>query len=254
MFNLWLKIKNLYRYWFDITKEGTDLDYSKLSEVTKLSHHNITKTFVWDNLGYHPENLEQWYNRECVRITDNIFYIDSRFEPKTFPNGIYIKYAVGVAISKRLVNVNEYVECEIFIPKANGQWFAFWLSGSVKWPPEIDIVEGYSRRDNYKDYKKFQPNLHYRKGDGLKKKSIGAVDRPLPKTLKGRFVKFGLLWKKDRIEWYYNGYLVKVLTNKNILLYMNEPLRLKINSGIQAVYNPQDTTTIFKNIKIYRIG
>ncbi|MDV7391487.1 family 16 glycosylhydrolase, partial [Arthrospira platensis SPKY1] len=115
--------------------------------------------------------------------------------------------------------------------------------------PEIDVVEAYSKDDNYNDYKRFQPNVHY--GNGF---MIGAVNIPLPKSLfySSAPIKFGVEWQPDYMKFYYNGYLVKVIYDKKVLDSMNQPMRVIINSSVQESMCASDTITAFTSPKIYQ--
>lgn len=250
MINLILKLKSEWRWIWDNTKQGKGADLSKY-KLKEVLDKDITKDFDWfykdngDYLPYHPEYLHHWYDKKSIIQNGTTFKLPIKRNPKTF-NGIYFPFSGAVLQSKKAYRY-AYFEAEIIVPKAHGHWPAFWLTGVNTWPPEIDIVEAYSRNDWYNSFRKFNSNVHY--GN---KNQIGASSHPIPEGLSGKPVKFAVLWEEDRIEWYYNGHLVRRIKDRKVLDYMNQPMRVVITTSMQPQYSVTDGYTTFSNIKIYQ--
>ena len=174
-----------------------------------------------DNIDFTEEGLKlhQHYN---PRTTD---YWDG----KTY-NTIY---DVGFLTSKKLFGYGIF-EFDIILPKGTGLWPAVWLTGFESWPPEIDLIEAYSDNDSkYNDDVKTnafygtQENLHDIKG----RKTIPIKNYDDVLNMK-------LVWTKDKIEYYYNDFRVRTITDKKILKwYLDKKMYLVLNL---ATRNPKD--------------
>jgi hypothetical protein len=241
--NIWLLSKNQYRRFVNQTKQGNDFDYSRYKLVSTLTDLTTYNGYSWGQ--YHPDQLWQYFDDDMVKYEDGVFLLRTLKKPKQFDD-IVIPFATGV-VSSSHTYMYGYFETDIFFPTSNQQWPAFWLTGSITWPPEIDVVEAYSKNDDYGGYRRFQPNIHY--GDKMK---IGAINIPLPKSLCQDYIKFGMEWQADYIKFYYNGYLVKVVYDKKVLDAMNQPMRVIINSAVQQSDGAGNSVTAFTSPKIYQ--
>lgn len=245
--NIFLRLLSELRRLFKIRKPI-------LLNTHNLTFHDFNIGYKWaKEKPYHPNNLSQYYDSSCVIIRDPYRpIITSEKKPKCFHIGdsiVTIPYATGVLESKKTFKYG-YFEAELNFPIGDGQWPAFWLTGENSWPPEIDIVEGYSKDDNYKKNRRFQSNIHYI-DDNNYNRMIKAKNHPLLKR-NGEWHKFGLHWTEDFIKFYYDDYLVRVVTDKKVLDKMNQPMHIMFNSAIQPDYNiPQISTFLIKNIKYF---
>src|SRR5690606_24881745 len=114
----------------------------------------------WGN--YHPGDLKQWYDPEAIKITekgleltitDNTLdvnrYVVDGIERDNLPV-VKIPHGVGIITSKEGYGYGFY---RIVYVQAKGVylWPAIWMTGVNSWPPEIDIMESYSKKNkNYK--------------------------------------------------------------------------------------------------------
>ncbi len=256
MIDIWLNIQAWWRRWRNITGRGAGPDLSGYKLKETLSVTNVNYGFHWYHkddgtyLPIHPEEDWQYHNNDCISIKDDLFELALKRLPKTYQAHLY-PYAKAVIESKQTY-LYGYFECEMLLPEKAGQWPAFWATAKDKWPCEIDFTEAYSRSDNYKDYRKMQSNVHYETESGEYKK-LGAKDHPMPPAaIKNKFFHVGVIWEPDRIEWWYHGYLVRVLTDKAILKALELPMFVHINSGCQPQYQIEDSVTLFRNVKVYQ--
>ncbi len=248
MINLCLYIKSLWRRWHHITRPGPGPDIKGWPLVEYLDATNTYKGFEWapDDRPYHPDYAVQWFDPACVQITNTQFACSVVNKPRNF-NGMLVDWAIGLVQSKAAWQYG-YFESMIKMPLKRGQWPADWLTGETNWPPEIDTVEGYSRSDEYRKLRKFQSNVHFMHNG--KKRVIRAKDHPIPKGLRGEWVKYATLWLPDKIEWWYNGYLVRRETRRHVLAAMNEPMRRVLNSAVQLP--TEESVTLFDHVKVFQ--
>jgi len=249
--NLILRLLSEIRRLFRI-KRSRDFDNF---EYLKVSDFRFGYTWAQDK-PYHPNNLSQYFDPTCIIYHQGSQYsypitIKAAHRPKSFKDdfgdSFIIPYATGVLESKRSFMFG-FFEAELSFPLGNGQWPAFWLTGSHSWPPEIDIVEGYSKTDGYNGMRRFQSNIHYKCGGN--NRNIGAKNHPLINDVNKVWHKFGLLWTDKVIEFYYDDYLVRRITDKNILDKMNQPMHIILNSAIQIDSSPSSLSILMiKNIK-----
>lgn len=172
---------------------------------------------------FHPGALYQYYGRPeegFVQLHPEGLRLLQRYQPKKFYNidrEISIPHGVGLVVSKKYFKYG-YFECEAKLPKGVGLWPAIWLSDYKTWPPEIDILEGYSNdRGKYKS--KLETNIHY--GVEVNKMSSGASKHILRNPDKS-YHKYGVSWTQNSIKFYYDGWLVRVVTDKKILDWLNK--------------------------------
>jgi beta-glucanase (GH16 family) len=252
MDNFLLQVKQRGRRILNISRYGNEINLNNFVLKEKLTQDNLIFGYSWasESEPYHPDKLIEYYDKSAVEFDNDIIKLKTIKDPKLFNIGgiLYsMPYKVGVLRSTNKY-FHGYFECSIKLDEGRMIWPAFWLTGSINWPPEIDVIEAYSKTDNYGVMERLQSNVHYR--ENTIKKSIKGQNHPLPKSLKDSFVRYGVLWEDDKVEFYYNGYLVRRVTDKKILSLLNEPMVVIINTAIQDVKS-SDSTTEFKNILIY---
>ncbi len=256
--NFILSILVWIRYWLGIVKEG---DYPKHLKgyklTTMLNCKNTCKGHEWGD--FHEDNHTQYWTPTSVKWAENKVQCTVKYAPQSFvhvdkynnKHAIVIPWATGVVRSIQSFMYG-YFEALITFPIASGQWPAFWLTSSIGWPPEIDIVEGYSKGDLYERGKRLQSNIHYRKEDAGPIYRIKAINHPMPLKLLDRPIKIGVLWTPDKVDFYYNGYLVRRITDKKVLSRLNTPMVVILNSAIQIEHHPSAASTTFKNVQIWQ--
>jgi hypothetical protein len=141
------------------------------------------------------------------------------------PNGVvyYPDCAMGLVSSKFHFKYGR-LDVEAILPKGKGLWPAIWTTAYDSWPPEIDIVEGYSEdRDNYGNLIipgiRLQSNVHYREGEN--NRSIGGRNHWVWKNPTKHKIKYSLVWAPDRIEIFYDDCKVRSVKDEKILEEFN---------------------------------
>lgn len=253
MENIFLILKNWFRIITNQHKSGNDFNYNDYYFYERLNKEKLVFGYYWqsEEQPFHRDKLIEYYDQSAIEFDGGMISLKTKKDPKKFKfegRDIVIPYKVGVLRSKSTYKYG-YFEATIRLPKGNMLWPAFWLTGEFSWPPEIDVLEAYSKKDNYNNLSRLQSNIHY--VDNGNKKSIKSNNHPLPPSLDNCFIKYGLLWEKDKIEFYYNGYLVRKITDKKVLNAMNEPMYVIINSAIQSE-DASDSITDFVGIKVYK--
>ena len=255
--NFILSILVWFRYWLGITKLGKYPSLSGYTATTILDCTNTHKGHEWGD--FHENNHTQYWAPTCVKWAGNKVQCAVKYAPQSFvhvdkylnKHAIIIPWATGVVRSIQSFMYG-YFQATIKFPIANGQWPAFWLTSSIGWPPEIDIVEGYSKGDSYGAGQRLQSNIHYREEDNGPIYRIKAVNHPVPLKLLDTEVIVGMLWTPDKVEFYYNGYLVRRVTDKKVLSRLNTPMVVILNSAIQMEHHPNESVTTFKNVQIWQ--
>jgi hypothetical protein len=161
-------------------------------------------------------------------------------------------YAIGCVSTKKSFKYG-WFEVEAKLPKAKGQWTAFWLHGLETWPPEIDIFESYNKTGVVEA----KPNIHFGQGKNWQdgKRDMGQPDIKLgrPET---RWVKYACHWTEDWIRFYYDGYLIQECTIKKALKQNEQEQYIILNNGCEnpdsLKFSPDESTVLFRNLKVYQ--
>ncbi|MDY7101849.1 MAG: glycoside hydrolase family 16 protein [Actinomycetota bacterium] len=145
-----------------------------------------------------PNGEEQWYLDEQVHVTDGAVHLVAEDEPVegVAPDGTAttFDYRSALITTDRGFHFRYgYVEIEARVPFDAGLWPALWLLPSDgSWPPEIDILEVFGRRDGLLGF-----TFHGESGDKPEHRTtISGLDDVHT---------YGLLWLPDRIQWFVDG-------------------------------------------------
>ncbi len=211
---------------------------------------------------YHPNKTYCYYDRTAIDINDkDELILKTQYNPKKFKNpDIEIPIGVGLVSCKEKFGYG-YFELEAKLPTGKNLWPAFWMSPDQSWPPEIDVLEAYSRSNkhffhfNIKNplgFWKVETNFHC--GKEPDNYSLGAKTHWLGwRNPSKHFNKFGCLWTKDVIEISYNGRVVRAITDKKILSeYHGKTMNVKINAHVDAnvdINNHPTSKYIVRNFK-----
>ena len=193
----------------------------------------------------HHEKLHWWYDASCVSVdSDDNLHLTTRRNPKTFNiDGEQITSIVGVG----LVSCTHKFGHGTFsvtakLPVGANLWPAFWMWSWDSWPPEIDVLEGYSNQKgsyfnpSWKRVFGFwdvQTNLHYT--DGTNRHIGGETHWFGFKNPTRHFIKYEVDWDPEYVKFYYDGRLVRTVTDPNILMQLNQTtMNVVVNNGVTA--------------------
>ena len=217
-----------------------------------MSEKNI-ETFEWcghvwttcmeNNRLIHP--AAPWYYTDsgCASIDgDGVLSLTMRRNPTTLDwwNADWTEYtsynpviSCGLVRTVQPFRVGTRIECEVKAPAGSNLWFSLWLAACDRWPPEIDVFEGYTDADGdyrgrlslhpqfpfiHRDYR-LESCLHYNDRLGyhahLKARGVRASALNLP--LDTRWNRFRLDWRRDAITIEANGNRVRSVTDRKVL-------------------------------------
>lgn len=217
----------------------------------------------------HPIKPEWWYDPERVEIDDDgILHLKTKWNPKYINEEVgESQVGVGLISSTEKFKYGIY-EIEAKLPTGKGLWPAFWMWAWESYPPEIDVLEAYSDYANnmasfwngrlYEyfigKFWKVESNIHLidnsKEGNwtvGTRRNYIGF------KAPSKRFIKYKLIWLKDKIEIYYDGRLNRRETDRNILKqFDNVTMNVIINNGITGESIPEEVPESDFQVKYFK--
>lgn len=201
--------------------------------------------FNWGD--FHPDYPYQYYDNtgQSAFCKDNVLNLSIRKDSRDFICNyeiITIPYSTGLITSRKDFQYG-WFEASIKIPKGKYLWNSYWLGGSITWPPEADIFEGYSGNDGL--YKKrciknckIQPNLHFGNITDGSKSQYKPYDVRV-KNAADRFVTYVCHWEKEFIRIYYDRMLIFECKDKKILEYYNrktDKMMIILGNGLKPDY------------------
>lgn len=176
----------------------------------------------------HPEKPWAIYSNDCVSIDneDNlILTIKNTKQRDVFYTGL-----VSTTRNNPVFKYGEYTWIAK-MPIGKNLWPALWMWSWDSWPPEIDIVEGwtnniggYFKVSNKKPLLRWniQSNIHIKDGNNIQR------DFPefwnwsiMSKNPYKDFIEYTMKWYKDRVEFYYDKILVRTVKDNAIMDYIN---------------------------------
>jgi len=257
----WLELKSNVRYILGIKRKGAlvvPTEYNQVfsDDFTTPYQANWDTGAEWGIPPYHTSYLKQWYdNAQINQNTDGFVgaIFNAVMKPQYFPEiDTTIPVAIGVMRTKGSWKYGIFT-FRAKLPKGTYLWCALWLSGRWNWPPEIDLNESYS--DDTVDYhknKELKSNVHISDGTGGSI-SAGARTHRLPNKVTQDYVDYTVWWEADFIKIYYNGYLVRHITDRRILDGMFEEQRIIIGTGVQEGFDTDNLEPMaVRHVKVYQ--
>lgn len=182
----------------------------------------------WGN--YSETEETEYQDPECIIQQEDNVKLISKHEPKiNIFNNKTMKYARGNLYCKEIF-YSGAIEVVVNMKPAKYIWHApLWFVTIDKVLPEIDVSEVYCKGNLKKAGS--ETNIHYGQDYDKKKKKIGAKTHFLPNMF-NRDVSFGIIWNDKHIKIYYDGYLVRKITNKDILRRIKKGMVPIIGVGV----------------------
>lgn len=179
----------------------------------------------------HPDKPIVWYDESAVVLNDdNSIDLLSHWNPKKFRNllgnsDFFSDIGVGLISCTEKFEYG-YFELTAKLPTQAFAWPAFWMWSWDKWPPEIDVFEGYANRkgkywSSFWDilenrFWKVESNVHL--GKTPNNYNIGAHNHFLGyKSPSVVWNKYAVLWLPEEISFWYNDTLVRKIKERSIL-------------------------------------
>lgn len=195
----------------------------------------------------HPDKSHWWYDESQIEIVNGVLRLKTDYNPRYFSE-LNITSNIGVGLVSCLTEFSYgYFEIEAKLPFGNNLWPAFWMYSWYSWPPEIDILEGYSDKNpRYIERRSFlnlfgatyniETNIHYRVNEV--NKYIGGNKNRLAIDPTRNFIKYACDWQKDYIRFYYDDVLVREITDGNILSrFDGHKMNVILNNGVTSFVN-----------------
>lgn len=206
----------------------------------------------------HPTKLDWWYDESAVSIdSEGFLHLKTQQNPKLFKldNSIEVTSQIGaglISCTSRDFHWGTY-EIEAKLPTGKNLWPAFWMWSWNTWPPEIDIMEGYSNeKASYFRWRPLgfwnaQTNVHYTELENGTPRSIGGKARPFTfKNPAKEFIKYRLEWTPTSLLFYYGDRLVRKVTDPKIMEQLNATeMNVVINNGITQYLKGEDQASDF---------
>jgi beta-glucanase (GH16 family) len=227
--------------------------------MIKWSGYDWLQQERWGQI--HLEKPHWWYDHSCSFVDDfGQLNLLTKNNPKYFTElGITSSIGTGLVSCTERFSFGEF-EIEAKLPYGNNLWPAFWMWSWDSWPPEIDVLEGYS--DNNPNYFKFrlrspfgfwniQTNVHYTNGVN---KMLGGKNHCFGfKDPTKNFIKYSVIWERNSLRFYYGGKLVRKVTDKSILQQLSmTKMNVIINNGVTSevdLNSPTSSNFIIKYFK-----
>lgn len=201
----------------------------------------------------HPTKPKAWYDESAIEIKYCPLLECEQLILKTHKNPKYFKeldlevpVGVGLISCTKKFGYGHY-EIEARLPSGPNLWPAFWTWSFNSWPPEIDIIEGYSNNNgsyfNWNvdmikgNFWKVQTNIHL--GETPENYSIGSKNHWLGwKSPDKIFNKYSLTWTEAEVSIFFNDNLVRKITDKKTLNQLRgDQMNVIINNMVTSDVN-----------------
>ena len=198
---------------------------------------------------------------DAVTVNEKNVELDVLYDPKTVMidgSEAFRVWNVGMVSSYEPIKYGN-LHVVFKLPRGRNLWPAIWLADNETWPPEIDIVEGWTnnRLDSNKCYRKMCgkipvpftndifPSLHY--GNSVethKTKSYRNLFKGTCSSLLNveEVNDCHLIWEPDRITVFWNFDIVLDETDKDILSWFNTSngMRIILNNYVTNDFTNDD--------------
>ena len=220
----------------------------------------------------HTKKPDMWNDPSAIEIDeDETLHLFAKFNPKKFTqispildSTEEILSIVGFGLISCTTQFSHGLfEIEAKLPKGPYTWPAFWCWAFESYPPEIDILEGYSnKRGSYFNWShrflvgkfwRVNSNIHLKdkvkdstKGgmndDGTYRYQLGAKSHWLGwKRPDKIFNKYSLLWTPNEISILFNNKKVRTITDQPTLdQFKDKTMNIIINNSVQDKYLQTD--------------
>lgn len=201
----------------------------------------------------HPQKSNSWFGPETVTIDNDVMYLDIKNIPRDFDEGTK-PWCVGLVTAQERLSYGTY-KWKAKLPCGVNLWPALWVTAHDTWPPEIDMIEGYTYPGNY-DYiqncinTNIKANVHYHNTRNV---HVSVHAKAIPTIIYKLFKKksgideYSFTWTENYIKFYFNGIRFRTVRKKKALADLNENpevypiMNLEINNDFSSkdyIYKP----------------
>ena len=208
----------------------------------------------------HPDNPYSYYSENHIKWESGVGLklLAEKVDPREVmgPEGSihHPECALGL-VSSRFHFKYGKLSVEAILPNGMGLWPAIWTTAVDSWPPEIDILEGYSQRSpNYGNCiipgMRLQSNVHYRKPEGGRS-HIRGKNHWMWSDPSKKIIKYSLVWTEKEISIYYDDKMARKVTDPLILNDFNSSAGqiIVLNNAIQPnEWDGKSSSLIIKSL------
>jgi len=187
----------------------------------------------------HPQWPFTYASKNCISVEDGNLVLINKYEPK---DGIqwagqplefeyHTTYKHGeISLKEKFVYGVYEIRCKV--PKGDFAITAFWLASGNS--IEIDMFEFFPKGNN-KNTKEQKITVHWPIKDPKlfpKDRNMSPKDYKLSYDITEEFHTYTLIWEKDKMDFLFDGILMRSIINKKLLKVHNEPATLIIGNGV----------------------
>jgi hypothetical protein len=212
----------------------------------------------------HPDKPIVWYDETAVKkIDETEIHLFSHWNPKKFRNlfgnvDIFSDIGIGLISCTERFSYGKF-SIEAQLPTAPFSWPAFWMWSWDKWPPEIDVFEGYSNRNGRywssigdileNRLWKVKSNIHL--GKTPDNYSIGDKTHFLGYQHPNKvWNKYSVIWTPTEISFWYNDTLVRWVKDERVLSQLRDTtMNVIINNSIYKKHKSHESTVGVMKVK-----
>lgn len=207
----------------------------------------------------HPNPQHVWYaNENETKVINDTVVLGVNNDAKFFGGEVNHTKDFGCGcISSFEHFLYGHFYFEYTLPIGIHLWPAIWLSGVDNWPPEIDIVEGWSGDGyfipNQPNYKKFigfnriHPGVFYGIdsegnviGKGYGNFGTNNLTYQCYQKLNGKINTCDLYWYPNNIKVYYNEHKIMDIKDEEILKGLRKPMYVCIDCAVSDNFTQHD--------------
>lgn len=206
----------------------------------------------------HPDKEQLWYadKNEAYIANNGNLILDINNTPKYFGGEVNQTKPFGCGyISSKTYFLYGTFHFEYILPIGVHLWPAIWLSGLDGWPPEIDIVEGWTGngyfiegQPNYRKFvgfNKIHPGVFYKENETVINKSLGNfgtdnVTYECYQKLGGKINTCDLYWQPYEISFVYNNHIIGKITDRNILSKIDKRMYVCLDCAVGNNFTQKD--------------
>lgn len=176
-------------------------------------------------------------------------------EPRVNPNtGLRMPFSEAAIMKANPITDYGAVEVVVDIYPGSAMWHAPLWFITAAYPgtdklynvlPELDVCELYSEEKPFAI--KAKSDVHYGEDYDENSKRKGAITHYIPNIF-SRTVSFGLVWTRDYVRFYYDGWLVRQITDKSILERLKPGIIPIINTSVYRKYAKYHTNSLLEVI------
>jgi|GEM_PF-2244536 len=184
-----------------------------------------------------PNNELEWYTSDNVIVQNGLVRLRSQRQTVQGSDGKTYNYTSGMLdTTGKFAFIYGYMEARLKVPRGNGLWPAFWMTGVDSWPPEIDAMEILGN-----DPSTIHMTAHWLDGTN----ASGDGSQWTGPDFSADEHTIGVDWEPNAITWYIDGIVRKQVTNVPKIPSTRQAVI--INLALGGWPGPPDASTVFPN-------